>query len=199
MDPHSAHDRHGVTGRCTSSRTNAVDEPRTPSMACSCTSNVSRKCGHVGAAHDGDEVVLAGAHQQRLHPGHVDDGVTHLPPTVLADLEEHEGAQAVAEHRRVERRREPGDRPDTAQTVDAGVGRRARDVAAAARSENDSRPSATSAHEERPIDVVDVSIEGRRVAARVRHFVQIWQPWTQSYGTSPIRCIIRPDWRQIWP
>ena len=93
------------------------------------TSNVSAEVGHVGAAHDGDEVVLAGAHHQRLHAGHLDDGVTHLPPTVLADLEEHERAHPVSDHRRVERRREPGDRPDTAQTLDPGMGRRARDVA----------------------------------------------------------------------
>jgi phenylalanine-4-hydroxylase len=113
--------------------------------------------GHVGTAHGGDEVVLAGAHHQRLDALHLDDGVADLAPTVLSDLQEDQRADPVAEQGRVERGREPGDRPDPAQPLDAGVGGRAGDVATLGEVGERHPTVGHELPENGPIDVVDLS------------------------------------------
>ena len=124
------------------------------------------KVGHVRTAHDGDEVVLAGAIISDSTPGTstMASRAARQPCWVIlrktrAQIPKPSSAGSSG-------RREPGDRPDPPQSLDPGVGRRAGDVAAR-RQLGERHPSvADQGPEEGPVDVVDLSVESARVGLR---------------------------------
>ena len=69
-----------------------------------------------------------------------------------------------AEQRRIEGDREPGDRADPAQPVDASVRRRTRDVTALGEVGEGHPPVGEKSHEDRPINLVDLPIAIGRFA-----------------------------------
>ena len=89
---------------------------------------------------------------------------------MLGDLQKHQRADSVAEHRRVDRDGEAGDRADPAESLDPGVRRRAGDVTACGEVGEGQSAVIDQRPEDGSIDAVDLSTRSRRWRD-LRHFV----------------------------